>query len=228
VQIDSAPPGAGRLPTITVAVVEDDTSVREILKTWLQEAEGFACVGAFADTESALPQVARLRPNVALVDINLPGLSGIECVRDLKPRTPETQFVMLTVYEDSDHIFDALSAGATGYLLKRTPREALIAALHEVHAGGSPITSNIARKVVQSLQQSKPKAKAPTEELSKREAEVLGMLAQGYLCKEIADAMGVSPHTVSTYSRRIYEKLHVHSRAQAVALFANLGAAKDR
>jgi DNA-binding NarL/FixJ family response regulator len=210
-----------------VAVVEDDASVREILKTWVQEAEGFVCVGAFPNTETAIPQIALSRPNVALVDINLPGLSGIECVRDLKARTPETQFVMLTVYEDSDHIFDALSAGATGYLLKRTPREALIAALHEVHAGGSPITSNIARKVVQSLQQTKPKAKA-TEELSKREAEVLGLLAQGYLCKEIAEAMGVSQHTVSTYSRRIYEKLHVHSRAQAVALYANLGASKDR
>jgi DNA-binding NarL/FixJ family response regulator len=156
-----------------------------------------------------------------LADINLPGRSGIECVRELKPRIPETQFVMLTVYEDSHHIFDALSAGATGYLIKTTPREALIAALREVHAGGSPMSSNIARKVVQLLHQPKPQLK-PTDELSKRESEVLSLLAQGYLYKEIADVLGIALETVNTYIRRIYEKLHVHSRAQAVARFAHL------
>jgi len=221
VETDSPKSGAVPSSAITVVVVEDDSPVREILATWIREAEGFACVGQFPDAESALAQMAGCQPDVALVDINLPGLSGIECVRDLKPRLPGTQFVMLTVYEDSDHIFDALSAGATGYLLKRTPREALLTALREVHAGGSPMSSNIARKVVQSLQVTKPKATPADDELSKRENEVLALLAQGYLYKEIADAIGISLPTVNTYIRRIYEKLHVHSRAQAVALYAD-------
>lgn len=202
-------------------VVEDDASIRTILTSWLDEADGFAFAGAFPDVESALSSIARAQPDVVLVDINLPGLSGIECVRQLKPRIPRTQFVMLTVYEDSNHIFDALSAGATGYLIKTTSREALIAALREVHAGGSPMSGNIARKVVQSLQQPKPAIKS-TEQLSKRENEVLALLAQGYLYKEIADALGIGLETVNTYIRRIYEKLHVHSRAQAVARFTHL------
>lgn len=202
-------------------IVEDDTSVRNILTTWLDQAEGFACVAVFSDVESALPRIAAEKPDVVLIDINLPGLSGIDCVRQLKPQVPNTQFVMLTVYEDSNHIFDALSAGATGYLTKTTPRDALIAALREVHAGGSPMSSNIARKVVQSLQQPKPALK-PSEELSKRENEVLALLAQGYLYKEIADSLGIGFETVNTYIRRIYEKLQVHSRAQAVARYTNL------
>jgi len=202
-------------------VVEDDSSVRGILNTWLDEAEDFTCVGVFSDVESAIPKVAQAKPDVAVVDINLPGLNGIECVRQLKSRIPATQFVMLTVYEDSNHIFDALAAGATGYLLKTTSREALLAALREVHAGGSPMSSNIARKVVQNLQQPKPTL-LPTDELSKRENEVLALLAQGYLYKEIADTLGIGLETVNTYIRRIYEKLHVHSRAQAVARYTNL------
>jgi DNA-binding NarL/FixJ family response regulator len=210
-------------------VIEDDAPLRDILTTWIHEAEGFSCLGVFPDTESAIAPIARARPEVVLVDINLPGRNGVECVRELKPRLPGTQFVMLTVYEDSNHIFDALSAGATGYLIKTTPREALIAALREVHAGGSPMSSNIARKVVQSLQHSKPKFQLqPADELSKRENEVLALLAQGYLYKEIADTIGISLQTVNTYIRRIYEKLHVHSRSQAVARFTNLPVKSDR
>lgn len=211
--------------TISVIVVEDDSSIRSILKTWLEEADGFTCAGVFPDVESALPQIPQVKPDVAIVDINLPGLSGIECVRQLKPRIPETQFVMLTVYEDSNHIFDALSAGATGYLVKTTSRESLFAALREVHAGGSPMSGNIARKVVQNLQQPKSQMQ-PSDELSKRENEVLALLAQGYLYKEIAETLGISLDTVNTYIRRIYEKLHVHSRSQAVALVANLPISK--
>lgn len=206
---------------ISVIIVEDDASVREILTTWLQEADGFTCVGVFPDVESALDPILQRKPDVALVDINLPGLSGIDCVRQTKALTPATQFVMLTVYEDSNHIFDALSSGATGYLVKTTSRDALIAALRDVHVGGSPMSSNIARKVVQSLQEPK-RTLPPAAELSKRENEVVALLAQGYLYKEIADAMGIAHHTVNTYIRRIYEKLHVHSRAQAVALVANI------
>jgi DNA-binding NarL/FixJ family response regulator len=148
-------------------------------------------------------------------------MSGIECVRRLKPLLPETQFVMLTVYEDADHIFDALAAGACGYLLKQTPFNELLNALKEVHAGGSPMTSNIARKVVQSFQQFHP-ASSDAEELSPREHEVLDLLARGYLYKEIAEALGISVPTVNTYIRRIYEKLHVRSRAQAVAKYAHI------
>jgi DNA-binding NarL/FixJ family response regulator len=221
VKPESPSTGPVQSATIRVAVVEDDNSIRGILKNWLEEADGFTCVGVFPDVESALPQIPRLKPDVAIVDINLPGLSGIECVRQLKSLMPATQFVMLTVYEDSNHIFDALSAGATGYLVKTTSRESLFAALREVHAGGSPMSGNIARKVVQILQQPKPKMK-PSEDLSKRENEVLALLAQGYLYKEIAEALGIRLDTVNTYIRRIYEKLHVHSRAQAVARFANL------
>ena len=206
---------------IAIALIEDDVPVREILTTWLREAEDFACVGAYPDVESALGKIAALKPEVVLVDINLPGLSGIECVRQLKPRTPRTQFVMLTVYSDSNHIFDALSAGATGYLLKSTSREALISALREVRAGGSPMSGNIARTGVQLLQQPKTTTRS-ADELSKREQDVLALLAQGYLYKEIADTLGIGTETVNTYIRRIYEKLHVHSRAQAVAWYANL------
>lgn len=206
---------------ISVMIVEDDRSVRTILEAWIKEEEAFTCLGVFPDVESAIPQITREKPDVAIVDINLPGLSGVECVRRAKLLTPNTQFVMLTVYEDSGHIFDALSAGATGYLIKTTSREALVAALLEVHGGGSPMSGNIARKVVQSLHQKKPAA-APAEDLSKRENEVLALLAQGYLYKEIADTLGIGVETVNTYIRRIYEKLHVHSRAQAVARYTNL------
>ncbi len=208
-----------------MAVVEDDASIRDLLATWVQEAGRFVCVGRFPDAESAVAKLVDLKPDIALVDINLPGLNGIECVRSLKPRLPNTQFVMLTVYDDSTHIFDALAAGATGYLLKRTPREALLAALREVHAGGSPMSSDIARKVVQSFRQPNPTLKA-TDKLSKRESEVLELLARGFLYKEIAASMGVSVPTVNSFIRRIYEKLHINSRAQAVALYVGLPVGK--
>jgi DNA-binding NarL/FixJ family response regulator len=152
------------------------------------------------------------------MDINLPGMSGVECVRQLKPLLPTTQFVMLTVYEDSDHIFNALTAGAAGYLLKQTPRAELVAAIEEVHRGGSPMTSNIARKVVQSFQQTGPSPRE-MENLSPREQEVLDLLARGFLYKEIAESLTLSVPTVNTYIRRIYEKLQVRSRAQAVAKY---------
>ena len=204
--------------TIRVALVEDDTSVRRILRNWIQHAGSFTCVSDSADAEAAIKVLPEQHPDVALVDINLPRLNGIECVRALKPQIPKTQFVMLTVYEDADHIFDALAAGATGYLVKRTPREALIKALTDVHAGGSPMSANIARKVVQSFQRAQPVLRT-SDRLSARENQVLELLAQGYLYKEIADLIGISLPTVSTYIRRIYEKLHVHSRAQAVARY---------
>jgi DNA-binding NarL/FixJ family response regulator len=209
------------LPDIRIAVIEDDASIRQILCEWIRRADGFSCVFDIGSAEKAIDCLALTEPHVTLVDINLPGLSGVEVVRRLKSRMPTTQFVMLTVYDDANHVLDALAAGASGYLLKRTPKEQLLEAVRDVHAGGSPMTSSIARLVVQSLQ--RPSVAGSTEEgLSRREAEVLDLLARGFLYKEIADSLKISLPTVSTYVRRIYEKLHVHSRAQAVAHYNGL------
>jgi DNA-binding NarL/FixJ family response regulator len=198
--------------TISAVVIEEDVPILEILGSWLKDAEGFSCVGQFHDPETASAEILKRKPDVALVDINLPDFSGVECIRKLKPLLPATQFITLTLYEDSNRIFDALAAGATGYLLKRTPRAALISAVRDVHAGGSPMTSNIARKVAQSLKQSQS-SRAAQEELSKRENEVITLLAQGYLGQEIADLLGINIPTVSLSVRRVYEKLHARSRS---------------
>ena len=204
--------------TIRVSIVEDDQPAREILAGWLDDAEGFEIVSAFGSAEEGLLQLPRENPNVVLMDIKLPGISGVECVRQLKPKLPQTQFVMHTVYEDSNHIFDALQAGATGYLLKQAAHDELLAALKYVHAGGSPMTSYIARRVAQCFPN--PPVPAETEDnLSPRERDVLDMLIRGFLYKEIAEALNISVRTVDTYIRRIYEKLHVRSRAQAVAKY---------
>jgi DNA-binding NarL/FixJ family response regulator len=203
---------------ITVSIVEDDDQARRLLAGMIGRAPGFVCLSHFGDAESALKALPREQPQVVLMDINLPCMSGVECVRQLKPLLGATQFVMLTVYEDADHIFNALMAGATGYLLKRTPRDELLAAIADVQAGGSPMTSNIARKVVQCFRQNSA-ASQEVETLSPREQEVLDLLARGYLYKEIADSLQLSVPTVNTYIRRIYEKLHVRSRAQAVAKY---------
>ncbi len=212
---------------IDVSIVEDDPHVRKTLASWIKRAADFRLLGDWGDAESALAPLEESKPNVVLMDINLPGMSGVEAVRKLKPSLPGTQFLMLTVYEDEDHIYNALAAGATGYLLKQTPREELLAALQDVHRGGSPMTSNIARKIVQSFRQI-PAPAAPGEDLSSREEEVLEMLTQGFLFKEVADRLNISVHTVNTYVRRIYEKLHVQSRAQAVAKYSHAGDGEGR
>jgi DNA-binding NarL/FixJ family response regulator len=208
--------------SISVAIVEDDVPAREILAGWIRNADGFRCAGEFDDAETALAKLPQEKPSVVLFDINLPGMNGIECVRKLKPRLPDTQFVMVTVYEDANHIFNALSAGASGYLLKQTRRHELIDALKDVHAGGSPMSSQIARKVVQNFYRNETQTDGETVELSPREREVLELLARGYLYKEIAEMLQIGVQTVNTYIRRIYEKLHVRSRAQAVAKYAHL------
>jgi len=211
---------------IVVSIVEDDAPARSILADWIHRASGFRCAGRHSSGEAALAALPAEKPAVVLMDINLPGISGIECVRQLKPLLPDTQFVMLTVYEDADHIFNALAVGASGYLLKRVSRGELLAALRDVYAGGSPMSSNIARKVVQSFQRP---ALRPSEavELSPREREVLELLARGYLYKEIAESLQISGPTVNTYIRRIYEKLHVRSRSQAVAKFTHVPGPAD-
>jgi len=208
--------------SIGVAIVEDDVPAREILAGWIRNADGFRCAGEFDDAETALAKLPHEKPSVVLFDINLPGMNGIECVRRLKPRLPDTQFLMVTVYEDANHIFNALSAGASGYLLKQMRRNELLEALKDVHAGGSPMSSQIARKVVQSFRRNETESDGETVELSPREREVLELLARGFLYKEIAEMLKISVQTVNTYIRRIYEKLHVRSRAQAVAKYANL------
>jgi DNA-binding NarL/FixJ family response regulator len=206
---------------IAVSIIEDDAPARGILTDWVHHSEDFRCIGVHDSGESALAIVPTEKPSVVLMDINLPGMSGIECVRRLKPQMPLTQFVMLTVYEDLDHIFKALTSGASGYLLKRVPRAELLAALKDVHAGGSPMSSNIARKVVQSFQRFSSPA-SEDEDLSPREREVLELLSCGYLYKEISEGLHISVPTVNTHIRRIYEKLHVRSRSQAVAKFTNI------
>ena len=207
---------------ITVSIVEDDAPVRDVLTGWIRNVDGFRCVGVHENAEIALAALPQEKPSVVLMDINMPGMSGIECVRRLKPQMMGTQFVMLTVYEDPDHIFKALSSGASGYLLKRTPRAELFAAIRDVHAGGSPMSSNIARKIVQSFQRFNSASPAGPDNLSPREREVLELLARGYLYKEIADQLHISVPTVNTHIRRIYEKLHVRSRSQAVARFTHV------
>jgi len=208
--------------SIGVAIVEDDVPAREILAGWIRGAEDFRLVGEYDDAESAIASLPQEKPSVVLFDINLPGMNGIECVRRLKPRLPDTQFVMVTVYEDANHIFDALAVGASGYLLKQMRRRELLDALKDVHAGGSPMSSQIARKVVQSFRRNETESEGQTVELSPREREVLELLARGYLYKEIAEMLKISVQTVNTYIRRVYEKLHVRSRAQAVAKYAHL------
>jgi DNA-binding NarL/FixJ family response regulator len=207
--------------SIGVSIIEDDAPAREILAGWIKRSRDFHHVSSYGTAERAVAQLPAEKPNVVLMDINLPGMSGIECVERLKLMMPETQFVMLTVYEDADHLFNALAAGASGYMLKRTAREELLDALKDVEAGGSPMSSNIARKVVQSFRRP-GRAADGYEDLTNRELEVLQLLACGDLYKEIAEHLGISIPTVNTHIRRIYEKLHVRSRAQAVAKYAHI------
>lgn len=204
---------------ITVSIVEDNDKLRGTLARVLNRAEGFQCVSEHGSAEDALKELPNIKPNVVLMDINLPGINGVECVRKLKPLLPQTQVMMLTVYEDTENIFNALAAGANGYMLKRTSTKELIEAIHEVHRGGSPMTMHIARKVVQSFQRPASAAASATENLSEREQQVLDLLAQGLIYKEIAEKIGVSYETVHTYVRRIYEKLQVRTRTEAVAKF---------
>jgi DNA-binding NarL/FixJ family response regulator len=205
---------------ITVSIVEDSEQVRNTLTKLINRAEGFKCLSEYANAEAALEGLPKDKPEVVLMDINLPGMNGVECVRQLKQKMPEVQVMMLTAYEDTENIFNALAAGASGYMLKRTPREELLAAIKEVQRGGSPMTTHIARKVVQSFQKAPAAAPPPAESnLSPREQEVLDCLSQGFLYKEIAEKLGISYETVHTYIRRIYEKLQVRTRTEAVAKF---------
>ena len=204
-----------------VSIVEDNDQLRATLARLLNRAEGFQCLSQYPDAESALAALPAAPPDVVLVDINLPGMNGVEFVRRLKQAAPLILPVMLTTYEDTENIFAALAAGAAGYLLKRAPRSELLEAIREVRRGGSPMTTHIARKGVQSFQKASPSppAEGGGDTLSTREQEVLDLLSHGFLYKEIADKLGISYETVHTYIRRIYEKLQVRTRTEAVAKF---------
>ena len=203
---------------IKVAIVDDDEGIRTSLVTLIRRATALKLTGDYADAETALKEIPRNPPDVVLMDINLPGMKGLECVRQLKAQLPAVQFLMLTVYEDSDSLFNSLKAGASGYLLKRTASARLLEAIRDVHAGGSPMTPQLARRVVQFF--TRPaEAASPVASLTPGEKEFLDQLANGYAYKEIADRMKISIDTVRSYVRTVYEKLHVHSRTEAVVKY---------
>jgi len=206
--------------TIQVALVEDDAGVRANLTRMIDSAPGFHCLGAYADGLTALKGIPSRRPDVVLMDINMPGMLGTECVSQLKQLLPDLPVLMLTVYDDSEQVFKSLMAGATGYLLKRTPKDKLLEAIREIDDGGAPMSRQIARRVVQFFQGMKSTPETPHRALevgtlTERERQVLELLSKGHAYKEIADQMSISFETVRTYVRSIYEKLHVHSRTEA-------------
>ena len=211
-----------RPKSITFSIVDDDSDLRDSIVRYLTVKGGFVCAGQYGRAQDALANLPAEKPSVVLMDIKMKGMDGIECVRRLKERMPDILIIMLTVFEDEDLIFDALMAGATGYLLKRQPPEQLLEAVHELLAGGSPMSATIARKVVKLLQRSAGVSKSTSGVrllLSDRQREMLELLAFGEPYKAIADKMGLSIHTVRGYIRRIYEKLQVHSRTEAVAKY---------
>jgi DNA-binding NarL/FixJ family response regulator len=203
---------------IRVSIVEDNRGTRESLTELLGRAPTLRFVTAHPSGEDALKQIPTDPPDVVLMDINLPKMNGIECVAQLKQQLPKTQVLMLTTYEESDLIFDSLRRGASGYLLKNTLPADLVSAIEQVHAGGAPMSMQIARKVVNHFQQIK-KPQSDMEQLTKRESEILALLAKGFLYKEIADQLGISLSTVRAHLHTVYEKLHVQSRTEAVVKF---------
>jgi DNA-binding NarL/FixJ family response regulator len=203
---------------VHVALVEDDPGIRASLVSLIRRAPSLRLVGEYPDAETALKEIPTHPPDVVLMDISLPGLNGVECVRQLKRGLPNVQFLMLTVYEDSDSLFNSLKAGASGYLLKRTASDRLLEAIQDVHAGGSPMTPQLARRVVQFFSRASGDD-SPLSRLTAGEKEFLGLLAKGYAYKEIAERMGISIDTVRSYVRTVYDKLHVHSRTEAVVKY---------
>lgn len=203
---------------IRVALVEDNAKLRHQLESLIGNAPGFACVGAIANAEAALTGLPPIAPDVVLMDIQLPRMSGVECVARLRALLPDTKVVMLTAYDDSDHIFQALENGANGYLLKRTPPDELLRSIADVHTGGAPMNSHIARLVVQSFHRRGPSPRQ-TENLTPREEEVLRLVSQGFINKEIADQLGISLETVRQHLKNCYARLHVRSRTEAALKF---------
>ncbi len=203
---------------ISVSIVEDSYKMRESLATLLRRAPGLQFLKSYPNAEMAIADIPSAPPDVALVDINLPGVSGIECVARLKALAPQMQFLMLTTYEETELIFNSLRAGARGYVLKKMVPTELLPAIEQVHAGGAPMSMQIARKVVDHFN-AVGQTTSDVDKLTEREQEVLQLLAKGFLYKEISDKLGISMSTVRTYLQRAYEKLHVTSRTEAAAKF---------
>ena len=200
----------------TVAIVEDNPVIRKTFRQWINAAPGFQCVAACASAEEALAEIPGLKPDVVLMDVHLPGESGIVCTARLKVALPSVQIIIVTVYRNHELIIQALQAGACGYLLKRSSPDELLKAISEVLSGGAPMTGEIARMLVEAFQK-KPATSAPGDGLTQREAEILALLSEGLSNKEIADRGKISYDTVRAHLRHIYEKLHVHSKSQAVS-----------
>jgi DNA-binding NarL/FixJ family response regulator len=206
------------MTTIRVAVVEDNESVRDGLAAILNITPGLECSCVCADAEEALRRIPAVAPDVVLMDINLPGRSGIACVRELAERLPKIQIIMLTIEENSQRVFESLEAGASGYLVKNVPPSELLEAIHEVHRGGSPMSSHIARMLVRFFHQ-RARGRPAEENLTPRETEILTLISKGYRSKEVAATLAIGVQTVETHLRNVYTKLHVRSRAEAVARF---------
>jgi DNA-binding NarL/FixJ family response regulator len=202
----------GDMP-IRVSIVEDKGELRAAYARLLDQAGGLECVSRYSNAEEALKNLAQDNPDVTLMDINLPGMNGIECVRQLKVQAPKVQIIMLTIFEDADRIFESLKAGASGYLLKRSAGTEIVDAVRQVHAGAAPMSGSVARKVVQYFNQFQPKPEL--HDLTHREREVLQSLSEGMLYKEIGEALEISIHTVHKHLKSIYDKLHVTSRTDA-------------
>jgi DNA-binding NarL/FixJ family response regulator len=203
------------MQTIQVAIVEDIHIIRDGLRTILESTDGFTCCGVFNSGEEAAESLPLLRPQVVLMDINLPGISGIECIRQVKKNIPESLFMMFTVYDDDEKVFDALKSGASGYLLKSTQPANILVAIRELYEGGSPMSTQIARKVVGLLQGDQRKEPL-NGMLSEREKDVLNLLSKGFLYKEIAVQLNISIGTVKQHIHKIYDKLHVQNRTEAI------------
>ena len=203
---------------INVAIVEDNTTIREGLSALINGTDGYKCIGSFSDVESFLPKINILPINVVLMDIGLPGMNGIEGVKNAVVKNPNLSILMLTVYEDSEFVFDALCAGACGYLVKKTPPIRLLEAIKDANEGGSPMSSRIARQVINAFKEGKGNL-SPDKDyyLSSREISVINLLAEGYNYQEIAENLYISVDTVRHHIRNIYKKLHVHSQSEAVA-----------
>lgn len=210
---------------ISICIVDDNKDIRSALEQIVLMSDGYQLLGSFGSAEEALQQVPLLKPDIVLMDINLgEGESGIDCVRHLKADYPEILFMMCTVYEDDEKIFEALTAGASGYILKKTAPHKLLEAIRELQEGGAPMSSQIARKVVSAFQHNKPADKlaaetSPLSILSNREKEILELLAKGMLYKEIAASLFISQETVRKHVYHIYEKLHVNNRVEAINKF---------
>ena len=204
-----------QMEKIKVSIVEDINEVRESIRKLLQGSDEFALVSSFENAEQAEKHIPYEQPDIVIMDISLPGKSGIQCLQKIKDKCPDTQFMMYTIFEDDQKVFEALEAGASGYLLKKTPKEKILESLKELYEGGSPMSTQIARKVIQAFQRSKTMSEEE-KSLTRKEKEVLDLLSKGFLYKEIADQLSITVNTVKQHIHRVYEKLHVTNKAEAI------------